>query len=248
MLPQYHILNGDALKYQFPKALKGKLIIARECFIEGTTKGDDFDSFFANRANFIYKNYGETEENYLKNVKSEFQKILDITKNCEINLWFEHDLFCQANLWFVTSLIIENPSLKTIFLIMPKEHSQYGFSRLSETELTLAYNHRKLVHNILDFAKLWRYYQNNDLGRLKQMAINLQEEFPFILPAVEAHIARIPQENYPERPVASILSIMNELQTDDFTLIFREFCKRESIYGFGDLQVKKLVEQASAYK
>ena len=66
MLPQCHILNGDALKYQFPKALKGKLIIARECFIEGTTKGDDFDSFFTNRANFICKNYDETEENYFK--------------------------------------------------------------------------------------------------------------------------------------------------------------------------------------
>ncbi len=36
---------------------------------------------------------------------------------------------------------------------------------------------------------------------------------------------------------------MEGLQTQNFGLIFREFCKREGIYGFGDLQVKRLLEE-----
>jgi hypothetical protein len=35
---------------------------------------------------------------------------------------------------------------------------------------------------------------------------------------------------------------MDELGTTDFGLIFKEFNKREAIYGFGDLQVKRLLD------
>ena len=36
---------------------------------------------------------------------------------------------------------------------------------------------------------------------------------------------------------------MKELETEEFEPVFYEFCKRESIYGFGDLQVKKLIRE-----
>ena len=36
---------------------------------------------------------------------------------------------------------------------------------------------------------------------------------------------------------------MDELNTEQFGLIFKEFCNRESIYGFGDLQVKRLLDE-----
>ncbi|WBL26503.1 DUF1835 domain-containing protein [Zunongwangia sp. HGR-M22] len=241
---QYHILNGDALKNQFPKAITGKLIIARECLIEGPTQETDFDDFFASRATFICKTHTETEENYIKNVKSEFQKILNITQDCEINLWFEQDLFCQVNLWFVTSLIAKNPHLNKVFLVMPNEHSPYTFGKLGEAELIKAYKDRKPINKLENFAELWRHYQNNDLENLRLLAEKLQNKFPFLLPAIEAHIARIPKKNNPGRPINTILEIMTDLKTEDFSSIFREFCKRESIYGFGDLQVKKLLEKA----
>ena len=48
MKKEYHILNGDALKELFPEDIKGTLIIARECLIEGNVDGDTFDSFFNN--------------------------------------------------------------------------------------------------------------------------------------------------------------------------------------------------------
>ena len=41
----------------------------------------------------------------------------------------------------------------------------------------------------------------------------------------------------------SYYDVYNELETDEFGAVFREFSRRESIYGFGDLQVKKLLDQ-----
>ncbi|GJM35445.1 MAG: hypothetical protein DHS20C18_44460 [Saprospiraceae bacterium] len=36
---QYHILNGDSLKEQFPENIQGEIIIARECLVDGSVKG-----------------------------------------------------------------------------------------------------------------------------------------------------------------------------------------------------------------
>ncbi len=73
-------------------------------------------------------------------------------------------------------------------------------------------------------------------------AIELKNEYPFILPAVQAHIDRLPKNGNPGRPVRTLIEIMHELQTEEFGPVFREFCRRESIYGFGDLQVKQLFD------
>ena len=45
------------------------------------------------------------------------------------------------------------------------------------------------------------------------------------------------------RPIQSLITIMKELDTEEFGPVFREFNKRESIYGFGDLQVKRLFDE-----
>jgi hypothetical protein len=36
---------------------------------------------------------------------------------------------------------------------------------------------------------------------------------------------------------------MEDLETDEFGPVFKEFNKRESIYGFGDLQVKRIFDE-----
>ncbi len=39
MRKQYHILNGDSLKEQFPENIQGDIIVARECLVDGNVKG-----------------------------------------------------------------------------------------------------------------------------------------------------------------------------------------------------------------
>ena len=36
---------------------------------------------------------------------------------------------------------------------------------------------------------------------------------------------------------------MEEYGTEEFAVVFQEFCRRESRYGYGDLQVKRIFDQ-----
>ncbi len=248
MKKQIHILNGDALKEQFPGEIEGEVIIARECLVEGDVDGDDFDTFFKNRAEFISQHYDDSKEAYHNNVRTEFQKIHNIGSNADINLWFEDDLFCQVNFWFVTYLLSHSKNDNKVFLIRPSAHNFYGFGGLSRLELISAYKSRKEIKEPLRVANLWVDYRNKDWKNLMATANTIKNEFPFIIPAVQAQIERIPEGDDPGRPIRVIVEIMEELQTENFGRIFKEFSKREPIYGFGDLQLKALFEKAKNYR
>ena len=244
MKNQYHILNGDSLKKQFPKNIQGEIIVAKECLVDGSVKGNNLTDFFKTRAKFISSNYeGYNEQDYFENTVSEFQKMQNIPDNTDINLWFEDDLFCQVNFWFIINFLSKSYQNNQFFLIRPKLHSQYGFGELNQLELISIYKNRLKLTELDTLAKLWESYQINDIEKLINTANKLKGLFPFILPAVKAHIARIPDKNNPGRPVHSLMEIMKELKTEEFGPVFREFNKRENIYGFGDLQVKKLFDE-----
>jgi hypothetical protein len=73
--------------------------------------------------------------------------------------------------------------------------------------------------------------------------MRLAVKYPFLKPAIQANIDQIPTTDNPDRPVQSLMNIINELKTNEFGPVFRLFCQRESIYGFGDLQVKRIFEE-----
>ncbi|WP_375586059.1 DUF1835 domain-containing protein [Cyclobacterium xiamenense] len=244
MKNKYHILNGDSLKERFPNEIDGKIIVARECFVDGDVSSDTLDELFDIRAKFIAEIYGNYSiEDYYSDSVSEFQNIQKIPDNSEINLWFEDDLFCQVNFWFITNLILDFVNGCKVFLIRPTIHTQYGFGGLSELELINAYKQKALIDEVGRIASLWNLYQNNDMEGMVEVAKELGQKYPFIQNAVEAHIDRIPNESSPGRPKRTLIEIMDDLGTDSFGAVFKEFNKRESIYGFGDLQVKRLYDE-----
>lgn len=244
MKKQYHILNGDALKEQLPPSIEGEIIVARECLVDGSVKGKSLDELYETRARFLASAYGlSSKAEYYEKGVVEFEKIIGITDDADINLWFEDDLFCQINFWFTANLLYQSDQQNPIYLIRPKEHSRYGFGGLNGEELQDAFENRILITELDEIAGLWMLYQQNELEQLRKTAVALKPKYPFIIPAVMAHLDRIPTEGNPGRPIQAIIQIMNEFQTEDFGKIFQEFCARESIYGFGDLQVKRLVDQ-----
>lgn len=84
------------------------------------------------------------------------------------------------------------------------------------------------------------YYQTETLHKA---ARDLGREYSFILKAVEAYIESLPRGLDPGRPVKTVIDIMEEYGTEEFAVVFQEFCRRESIYGYGDLQVKRIFDQ-----
>ena len=244
MAEQYHILNGDAMKEQFPKQIPGEIIVTRECLIEGPVGGDSLEEFFEIRSSFIQNAYGDFgDEDYDQKTVSEFSKMKNIPAASEINLWFEDDLFCQVNFWFVCSLLSGSSNQYSVYLIRPEVHTRFGFGGLNEEELITIFKNRKKLEEIEKLAELWTLYQEGKTEEMSKIAIEMKNEFPFLLPAIQAHIDRISSKENPGRPIQSLKEIKEDLNTDDFGSIFKEFSKREAIYGFGDLQVKRLLNE-----
>ena len=243
MKKQYHILNGDALKEQFPQSIEGTVIVARECLVDGNVDGRDLTELYVSRAKYLSQNYGVAEREYYAKTVSEFQRVLDINDDSDINLWFEDDLFCQVNFWFISSLLNSTYRNNNVYLVRPELHSQYGFGGLMQSVLISIYKNRIKLTELEKIASLWVSFQNDDTDKLIDIAQQLELVYPFILPAVRAHIDRKPSNEQAGRPTESLKAIMRQLGTEDFEPVFREFCKKESIYGFGDLHVKRLLEE-----
>ena len=114
---------------------------------------------------------------------------------------------------------------------------------MSLPELRKAFNEKTEITNLNDIARLWTSYRDKNTDELIERAEKLSGKFPFILAAVHAHIARLPQNGFLGKPQETLLEIIEETGSDDFPTIFRQFTKREGIYGFGDLQVKRMLDQ-----
>jgi hypothetical protein len=245
MKNQVHILNGDSLKINFPKDLFGDKIVFRECLIDGNILGENFEVFFTNRANYIHSIIEEKNKiNYKEYTLKEFYKVNKIDDIVEINLWFEDDLFCQTNLWFVLFYLKEKKFQNNIYLVRPKITSPYSFGNMSSDELINSYNKRTNIDkkSWQYFSELWKAYQQNNFNELIEIGNKLNTFSSFLIPVINAQIDRFNKTSL-GRPKQTLLNIKKEFKTTDFNVICKEFNKREAIYGFGDLQIKLMLNE-----
>ncbi|HTE24382.1 hypothetical protein [Flavitalea sp.] len=243
----YNILNGDSLAYSFPEAkIDGDIIVVREALMDGNLSGNNLHDFWHSRAEYMVL----TEVEYHKNVVKEFEKIINAPDNSEFNLWFEYDLFCQVNMWFVIS-IINSLSIKkkvyavyTSYLDSTSKQFWNGFGPANSSELTICFADRVPLNNtdLLLGQDLWTAYKSGDLADLIRLAENQSPAFPYLQEVIKAQVDRFPKDGTKGRPERVIEDIIKNISTD-FHKVFEEFWKRESIYGFGDTQLKHLYDK-----
>lgn len=228
----------------FPENIIGKTIVTRECMVDGDVTGNTLKEIFATRAQFMATTYqGCTIQEYHDKAITEFEKMFQIEEKSEVNLWFEDDLFCQVNFWFVMHLLKESNKRNALFLIRPLSFSPYSFGNHTTKELVSIYENRIALTDIEKLAQFWRFYQKKDSEELLKISGSLDLKYPFLSPAVQAYIDSLPNDGNKGRPTESLIKIMKDQKTDKFAPIFREFCKKEAIYGYGDLQVKRLFDK-----
>lgn len=253
----YHILNGDSLAHSFPATgLRGQVVIFRECLIDGDLSGNSLAEFWKARSGFIEAAYPpgpgnrDSPDSYYRGIITEVEKILNAPDGSEFNLWFEYDLFCQANMWFLLSVINDIPRTKEVYAVYtsylkPGEQNFWnGFGPATTAELLSSHEQRTRFEDTdLQFGnELWHAYKHGDLEKLRSLSLRHPPTFPYIGPVIEAHIERFPVGKEKGRPERVLEDIIGKGITD-FHQVFREFWSRESIYGFGDLQVKKLLDK-----
>lgn len=250
-MTQVHILNGDSLKRKFPKAIAGEIIIMRECLIDGNVQGESLTEFFLNRAHFLEGFEEVAKGKYFEVSAPELTKIAELGKqkasDKAIYCWFEEDLFCQVNFWFVVSLLAKQVNHQQVYFVRPKIGCEYSFANMNSDELTSAFNQCVLIpaDELKILAKFWPCYQQHKYSELIELCRLLPLQWQFLLLAIQAQIDRIPDENGFGRPQRSLINIMKELNCREFGPVFREFSKREAIYSFGDMQVKRMFDGLS---
>lgn len=236
-----HVLTGDALLENFPTGkLKGSIAISRECLVEGPVKANTLEDFWDIREAYLSANYPESDINYQDEVAFEFNKLNDLKEGDEVNLWFEHDLFCQVNLWFTLSLLYDKGA--TVYRVYPiiddPEELWDGFGPMSPEELLKCYE-QKMPLSTEDIQlgnSLWKAYSQSDNESLKTLSSTSNKAFPYLKEVCDAQIER------PGRPQKALKEIIDSGNTS-FKKAFMEFSQQEGIYGFGDLQVKKIYDQ-----
>ncbi|MDR7127799.1 hypothetical protein J2X69_000127 [Algoriphagus sp. 4150] len=244
-----HVLNGDSLASSFPASIPGEIAIVREALVDGPVNAQSVEELWLIREKYLSHNYPEAaQENYFTKVVSEFEKIMTVSSETKVYLWFEHDLFCQVNLWFVVNLL--NKRKGPIYLVTPTTDLIEGFGGMNVLKLEQAYRDAKLLtaneRHILN--DMWDLYQRQDISEAITLSKQVSPELPFLYPAVAAWKESIPNGNNPGKPKAALKEIAAELGTDDFGKIFRAFHIKHAIYGYGDLQVKRLWEELGREK
>jgi hypothetical protein len=242
--PQVHILNGDHLKEQLASAnLDGELIIMRECLMNGNVQGESLHEFYKCRASYLAATYPTVRKDYTDFCITEFNKIQSLPSGVEINLWFEDDLFCQVNLWFVCYLLAQSTALPPVYLVRPDSLQADGFYAYDNVQLLELFKDRTEVKEVKLLGQLWELYKQGELEELTGLATQLENKYPFIHEAVCAHIDRIPKNGEIGKPQASLLAIIQDLQTDDLSVVFPVFREAQKIYGYGDLQVQQMIDE-----
>lgn len=236
-----HILNGDSLQNQLETvSLPGEILACREAMIEGPKQAADPEKFWKDRAVYLDEMYGESDPPYAEKVMAEFNKIRKAPLGAEVTLWFEDDLFCQANMWFCLHWLSARSDLK-VFRVFPAsvgaEWRWRGFGANSPDQLKAAYENRTLLteEDRKLGADLWDAFRKEDITAMKALANVSTEAFCDLPEVVKAW------EGYPEK-IETFIQQKLQAGAAGFSEVFKAFCLECGIYGFGDLQVKRIYD------
>jgi hypothetical protein len=241
------LLNGDCLAEQLKDAeLLVERIVFREALVVGPVGGATWEEFWETRIEFLTKQYGATALEVQEKTVAELEKIRSLADGVELSLWFEDDLFCQVNLWFILSLLADKPTLRVFRVFPPEAPSENrwrGFADASPEELEQAYRTKVLFSNQdMGLGKsLWEAYRKHDWDALKILSRHPSSCFSNLEEVCQAQLDRFPTHQSLGRPEQLIQEILAS-GIIDFPSLFAEFSRRAGIYGFGDLQVRELLD------
>ena len=236
-----HVLPGDAQVPAFNESgIEGEMLVCREALVEGDISRDSLDEFFINRAAFINSVYDEDPSNYNARVASQFRRLLEIHTGDEANLWFEYELFCAVNMWFCLDLL--NRTKSDVYRVAPvyldEENRWDGFGGANGDRVRQCFEGRiKLSSDDIQLgSELWHAFRIKDTEELIRLSSTSTNAFPYLIEVGKA-AAEIDSS-----PAAIIAEIQLE-GINNFNEIFLEFRRRAGVYGYGDSQVKHLMEK-----
>lgn len=232
-----HVIPGDAYVGTFKETgITGEIVVCRECLVDGPINSGSLNEFWQMRARFLYP---DDPSKYLESTVPAFNKLAAANEDDQVNLWFEYELFCQVNMWFCLSLL-ENTGAEVYRVApvtLPVANRWEGFARSTAEDLESCFGARTKfsAEDIALGAGLWEAFKNNDPDKLRSLSTHRSACFPYLDEVCEAAIQK---DTEPARLLSDIL-MSGET---DFGRIFASFRELAGVYGYGDTQVKRLLE------
>lgn len=226
----YHVINGDGLAGSFP--LEGEIIVCREALIDGNLKAKNLTELWKVRAEFVKNNYGA--DDYFEKVKDEFDKLKNLKPTDEVNLWFGNEAFCQVNMSFVLWLIWDKkPTFYRVFPDSDKWDCSFGnIEKCFESRQKMSWDEVRFG------TSLWQAFQAKEHEKLWHLGSIVSGEFPKYKKYDQVCKALMEIDS---KPKEILLEITKNGETD-FNKIFLQFKEKAGIYGFGDLQIRRILE------
>ena len=143
------------------------------------------------------------------------------------------------NYWFCLSLLAN--STADVYRVAPSVRDDStkwrGFGKLDAQELIECWNHRvRLTQADLKLGRdLWDVYRHKNIEQLLRLGTAASLAFPYLIDVTEA------VEVIDTRPKQIVEEIVAE-GAKDFSEVFSQFARRAGVYGFGDVQVKRIFD------
>jgi len=236
-----HVLAGESLVEPFRKTeIEGDIVVCRECFIDGDLEADTLEEFWEMREKYLSQTSEEEPGFYEEKVRDEFIRLWNLSDRNEVNLWFEYELFCQVNLWFCLWLLRNTEARFNVVYPPFKTDADVwkGFAYYDVDELKESYGAKATFghDDVYLGVQLWEAFQKRDFEKLLSLGETKSKCFPRLKEVCEA------AAEIDTRPKATLRQIIDSGKTE-FGEAFKEFSEIEAIYGFGDLQVKKIFDE-----
>ena len=237
----YHILNGDALREQFPQDIYGHRIIFREVLMDGPLSASLGEALFVKREKFLSQYDAPEEDFYRRHVVPELMRLQQMAKGSKVYLWFEYDLFCQVNMWAAVTWIRTKLTDVSFYWAAPKPNDWRGFGALSSDDLSEVYTNARLLTDteLVLMEKAFLVYISQDRDLLTQ-SLAQEHWTDYLHTALLAQRQRMPDEQGNCELYARVDALIAKHKT--FPDFFKAFCQEEGQFGLGDLQAKQLYE------
>lgn len=250
-----HIHNGDSSANILRESgLPGEHLAWREALIAGPTPQNLSDEEWRSvRAAHLAEAYQLKQEDCARDLLEQDRALSDFPRHEEVVLWFEHDLFCQLHLiyllqWFAKRKLRGTKLSLVCVNSFPGIDDFHGLGQLDAAQMSSLFDAR---HEVADAetnlaVAAWQAYCAPTPLALQEIINTETAALPFLKSALLKHLARFPSvENGLGRIENQALKLISDGHRE-FTDLFREFGKRESIYGVGDFQfwneLKRLIK------
>lgn len=217
-------------------------MIWREALCEGPVTGSIVEGlFWQQRENYIDGVFGG--EDYGAKMVSELDKIRDLSNYDEVILWFEYDLFCQVNMLACLNFIQHN-RISLVCLGDELNGKLQGLGEIEASEFKILYDNRVLLSiDDLQYAKeAWQAYSHTTPDKLPDLPSSTT--FKHLLPAIEAHLTRLPGKNGLNQIEEKMLGLIRN-GIDDGRKLVGTMLRDQGYFGLGDLQYFQYLDQLS---